>query len=208
MTRDQDSINDLENGCSEGPADLNGGGEADSDQTATLLDHIAAAVDEIAGSADRYHDRAQQREGVIDYLRSELDLLRRGERRGLLRPLLADMCRMRNDLLRQADTLPSDFDAERARKLLGSYADDLELTLDSNGVTTYAPDSGDAFNPRMHRRVQGTVAASPDQAGLIADVRRDGYLDIAANSPIAPAEVVVYTAPAADEPAPDSEGEQ
>ena len=79
---------------------------------------IAAAVRDLASSAERYHERAQQREGVIDYLRSELDVLRRGERRGLLRPLLADMCRLRNDLLRQASGLPADYDAKKAAELL------------------------------------------------------------------------------------------
>ena len=34
-------------------------------------------------------------------------------------------------------------------------------------------------------------AADPALAGRIAGVRRDGYLDVEANSPIAPAEVVV-----------------
>ena len=75
---------------------------------------IAAAIHRLANSAENYHDRAQQREGVIDYLRSELELLRRGERRGLLRPLLTQMCRLRADLLRQAATLPADFDAAKA----------------------------------------------------------------------------------------------
>lgn len=59
-------------------------GTAASEQSDT---EIAAAVHRLADSAEHYHDRAQQREGVIDYLRSELELLRRGERRGLLRPL-------------------------------------------------------------------------------------------------------------------------
>ena len=67
-----------------------------------LLAQVASATQEIAAAADRYHARAEQREGVIDYLRSELDLLRRGERRGLLRPVLAEICRLRDDLLRQA----------------------------------------------------------------------------------------------------------
>jgi molecular chaperone GrpE len=157
------------------------------------MTEISAAVRELASSAARYHDRAAQREGVIDYLRSEVELLRRGERRGLLRSLLADMCRLRNDLLRQASGLPADYDAEKAAELLLSYAESIELTLESNGVVTYAPDSGDAFDPRMHRRVKGEATTDPALAGRIAGVQRDGYLDIEANSPIAPAEVTVFT---------------
>ena len=156
------------------------------------MTEISAAVRELASSAGRYHDRATQREGVIDHLRSEVELLRRGERRGLLRPLLTDMCRLRNDLLRQASGLPADYDAEKAAELLLSYAESIQLTLESNGVVTYAPDSGDAFDPRMHRRVKGEATTDPALAGRIAGVQRDGYLDLDANSPLAPAEVTVF----------------
>ena len=156
------------------------------------LAEIAVRVREIASASDRYHARAEQREGVIDYLRSELDLLRRGERRGVLRPVLAELCRLRNDLLKQAGTLPADFGADKAADLLRSYAETIELTLESNGVVTYAPDSGDPFNPRMHRRVSGEPTAEAALAGHVAVIRRDGYLDIEADSPITPAEVTVY----------------
>jgi molecular chaperone GrpE (heat shock protein) len=156
---------------------------------------ITAAVRDLATSAERYHDRAQQRESVIDYLRSELEVLRRGERRGLLRPLLTDMCRLRNDLIRQASGLPADYDATRAAELLLSYAESIQITLEANGVVTFAPNDGEPFDPRMHRRVKGQDTTDPALAGRIADVRRDGYLDIEANSPLTPAEVAVFAIP-------------
>jgi molecular chaperone GrpE len=174
--------------------------DKDGDVTATTpevaqpeaMGEISTALGRVAEASERYHARAEQREGVIDYLRSELDVLRRGERRGLLRPLLTDMCRLRDDLLKQADTLPPDFDAAKAADLLRSYAETIELTLESNGVVTFTPDSGDLFNPRMHRRTTGEATADATLAGHIAGIRRDGYLDIEANTPIAPAEVTVY----------------
>ncbi|MGD0560648.1 MAG: nucleotide exchange factor GrpE [Streptosporangiaceae bacterium] len=173
----------------------------------TQLAEFAAIVREVAELSQRYHARAEQREGVIDFLRSELDALRQGERRGVLRPMLAELCRLREDLLGQADTLPGDFDAAKAAGLLRSYAETLELTLENNGVVTYAPDSGDLFDPRLHRRAGGEPTADPALAGHVARVRRDGYLDMEANSPIAPAEVTVFTAvkpsqPLIGEPAP------
>jgi molecular chaperone GrpE len=159
-----------------------------------VLAEVVVSMREIADAADRYHARAEQREEVIDYLRSELDLLRRGERRGLLRPVLADLCRLRDDLLKQASTLPADFTADKAADLLRSYAETIELTLESNGVITYAPDGGDLFDPRMHRRISGEPTDDPTRTGHVAAVKRDGYLDIEANSPIAPAEVTVFAA--------------
>lgn len=158
------------------------------------LAELAAAVRDLAGAAERYHDRAAQREGVIDYLRSELETLRRGERRGLLRPLLTEMCRLRNDLLRQAATLPPDYDAEQAAELLLSFAETVNLALENNGVASYTPGEDTPFDPRRHRRLRGAESVDPAQYGRIARVLRDGYLDIEANSPIVPAEVTVFMA--------------
>jgi molecular chaperone GrpE len=205
-----------------GPADEDGTGPADEDGAAApestagtgepaaapvpqdleaaltaMLTEISATVREVAQLSQRYHARAEQREGVIDLLRSEVEVLRRGERRGLLRPVLADLCRLRGDLLAQAATLPADFDAAKAADLLRSYAESIELTLAGNGVVTFAPDGGERFDPRLHRRVDSEPATDPALAGHVAGVRRDGYLDIEANSPITPAEVTVFAAPKA-----------
>jgi molecular chaperone GrpE len=178
------------------------------DQTAALLITVSENVERLATSAEHYHARAEQREGVIDHLHSEVDMLRRGERRGLLRPLLVEMCRLRNDLLRQAEDLPGDFDADRARLLLRSYAESVELALEDSGVATFAPERGDPFQPRLHRRVGGEPADDSDVAGCVARVRRAGYLDIEANTPIVPAEVVLFvpgSAGLAESPAPPPE---
>lgn len=160
---------------------------------------IAAAIHRLADSAENYHARAQQREGVIDLLRSELELLRRGERRGLLRPLLTQMCRLHADLVRQAATLPPDFDAAKAVRLLESYAETLAEALEDNGVVTYQPDEGDPFNPRRHRQVKRQPTTDPALAGQVAAVRQPGYLDIEADSPLAPAEVTVFMAAKEDQ---------
>lgn len=189
------------------PALSDSGASESPDADGEVIAGIAASVRELADSAERYHIRAEQRENVIDHLRAEVDRLRRGERRGLLRPLLVEICRLRNDLLRQAGELPRDFDAERAALLLRSYAESVELALENNGVVSFAPASGDAFDPRMHRRVGAEPTPDPAFAGRIAQVRRDGYLDVDANSPIAPAEVVVFAA-AAPESLQDKREEQ
>ena len=168
------------------------GGATDGDQVERALAEISVTVRELAGSAERYHDRAAQREGVIDYLRAELETLRRGERRGLLRPLLTEMCRLRNDLLRQAATLPQDYDADQAAKLLVSFAETVELALENNGVANYSAGEGEPFDPRRHRRLRGAESDDPAKAGRVAQPLRDGYLDIETDSPIVHAEVTVF----------------
>lgn len=170
---------------------------------------IAETLERLAASAERCHARAEQRERVIGHLHAEVDRLRQGERRGLLRPLLVEVCRLRSDLLRQAEGLPNDFDADRARLLLRSYADSIELALEDNGVAAYAPAPGDRFEPRLHRRVGGEPAGDPEHAGRIARVRRSGYLDLDTNMPMAPAEVVLFTpASTASPPSPAPPGER
>lgn len=180
-----------------GPADAAASGAVppsgpDGQDTAgAVLAGISADIQRLLVASERYHARAEQREGVIDHLRAEVERLRRGERRGLLRPLLAEMCRLRDDLLRQAEDLPGEFDAERARLLLRSYADSVMVALEDNGVVAFTPADGEPFNPRMHRRVGGEQAGNPGQAGRIARVRRSGYLDVETVNPIALAEVTL-----------------
>ena len=53
--------------------DASGGPDAADAVAEPALAQLSAAVRELAGAAERYHDRAAQREGVIDYLRSELE---------------------------------------------------------------------------------------------------------------------------------------
>jgi molecular chaperone GrpE len=199
----QQAVDQAEAGLAAGPT-----AAGPRDHSGALLLTISESMERLAASAERYHARAEQREGVIDHLHDEVDRLRRGERRGLLRPLLVEMCRLRNDLLRQAEDLPGDFDADRARLLLRSYAESVELALEDGGVATFAPETGDRFEPRMHRRVGGESIDDPEAVGRVAQVRRSGYLDVDTNTPIAPAEVVLYVsaAPGTRQGAPGEQG--
>lgn len=164
----------------------------DGEASQVTLAELTAEVRRLAAAAEQYQERASQREGVIDYLRSELDLLRRGERRGLLRPILTEMSRLHADIARQVTSLPPDYTAVQAANLLDSYADSLKGALEDNGVVTYAPLAGDHFDPRRHRRIKSLSTPDPDLDGRIAAVSKVGYLDIEADSPLSPADVILY----------------
>lgn len=163
---------------------------------------LAAAVDRLTAETQRHHVRAEQRERVVDRLHEEVQVLRRGERRGLLRPLLTEVSRLRADLLRQSESLPADYDADRARLLLLSFADSVEILLADNGVVAYRPEPGDPFEAQTHRPVGRVPADAPEQVGLVAAVRREGYQDVEAGLPLSPAEVTVFVAGPAATPAP------
>ena len=148
----------------------------------------------------RYHERASQRERVIESLSAELDELRRGERRSLLRPVLLELCRLRNDLLKQANDLPSSFTSEDAGDLLRSYAETVELALEDGGVRPFDPDVAEPFDIRRHRRVGSQPTQDEALIGMVAVVRRSGYLEAEMPRPLTPADVVVYERSAAPLP--------
>jgi molecular chaperone GrpE len=164
------------------------GATATSDPLATL----AAAVELLTADSQKYHQRAAHRESMIDRLHFEVEKLRGGERRSLLRPLLTEVARVRNDLLRQAETLPADFDASKAALLLRSFADSLDFALEDNGVSTYTPGIGDSFEPRVHRGVGRIPADIPEQVNTVASVRTPGYRDLETGQVISSAQVLLY----------------
>ena len=186
MAPDVDSVVNAGDTAGTGPA------IPDEPGTGVTLAELTTEVQRLAAATERYQERADQREGIIDYLRSELDLLRRGERRELLRPILTEMTRLHADLARQATSLPEQFSADMAARLLGNYADSVKDALEDNGVVTYLPEVGDPFDPRRHRQVKSVATPDPGLDGQVAAVRKAGYLDIEAGSLLSPAEVTLY----------------
>lgn len=157
------------------------------------LDEVKEQLLQILSETEKYNTRAAQREGVIDSMHAELEGLRHGERRSLLRPLVSEVCRLRDDILRQADALPDPFDASKTADLLRSYADSLEFALEDNGISSYAPKVGDAYEVRLHRASGKTPTTDASLAGTIATVVSPGYRDIEAETVIAAARVTVFT---------------
>jgi molecular chaperone GrpE len=167
---------------------------AETAEAVDRLADLAAAVAALAEDSRRYHQRAEQRENLITALNEQLDTLRRGERRSLLRPSLAALIRLRDDLRRQAGQLPENYDAVRAAALLQSFADEIEVALADNGVTTESVAIGDAFDPRTHRGSAKKPAPDPALVGTVAEVRSDRYVDVETGHALATASVVVYVA--------------
>lgn len=192
------------------PADPAGKGpehETPAEPPADPIGELTAAVTRLVTESEKHHARASHREMVIDNLHAEAERLRTGERRGTIRPLLMAVARVRDDLMRQAAQLPSDFDAERAQKLLQSFADSIEIVLDDYGVSTCTPAVGDEFDARRHRAVSSTPTHDAALVKTIASVRRDGYQDVEVGAPLKHAEVVIYIeAPVAEAPAAEAPG--
>jgi molecular chaperone GrpE len=162
------------------------------DGPTTGLDEVREELRLLRKAVEQHHERAAARERVIDKLNTELDRLRLGDRRSLLRPVLLELCRLRDDLLKQTGSLSATFSADQAQKLLESYADTVELALEAHAVLPFAPGPGERFDPRRHRRVSTVPTAEESRHGTIATTDRSGYTDEETDRVLQHAGVVLF----------------
>ncbi len=157
---------------------------------------LEAAVEAgLAAVHDRLADataRAAARERVIDRQHAEIERLRSAERSGLLRPVITDLYRLRNDLLRQAATTPDTISAEQVRGLLRSYADEVRDTLERCGVAVLSAPPGTRFEPGRHHVTAVRSTTEPGRDGTVAELVGDGYLDTDTGKVVAPARVTLF----------------
>lgn len=188
----------------EGDAVSNG----DTEQSPAEPDRLAELVSitgELVEQTRSHHVRAAAREKVIDNLHEEVQRLRVGEQALLLRPVVVDLQTLRNDLLRQARTVPGELSARQVTDLLESFALSVEQVLERCGSTPVRPDPGTPFSARDHRAVKVVEAASEDEDSTIAEVVADGYHDANLDRVTTPARVHVRKwsgPPAQDSPEP------
>ncbi|SDC89388.1 nucleotide exchange factor GrpE [Actinokineospora iranica] len=176
----------------------NSASEQAADKADDKADDLAAAL---AEAARAYHLRAEARERVIDNLHAEVERLRVGERNLLLRPVIVDLQKLRDDLARQAAGLPEQVTRAQMADLLDSFALSVEQALERCGTVPVRPEVGDSFSARAHRAVKVVAAASAEEDGTVAAVVADGYLDTRTDRVTTPARVHVrrWTPPAEPE---------
>jgi molecular chaperone GrpE len=152
---------------------------------------IEAKLDAVAGQVKAERDRAIAQERVIDYLHGELDRLRSNDRVEQLRPVVADLRRLRAGLLRQAGTLPAGLSRAATSALLESFALDVELALERCGLTVLVVEPDEQFCAARHQVVRTEATGDVRLDGAVAGVVEDGYVQIGSGKVVAPAKVVV-----------------
>jgi molecular chaperone GrpE len=120
------------------------------------------------------HRRAAHRETVIDRLHEENQRLRDGFGRLILRPVTSDLIRLHDQLAREARRLDA---AGQDGRLLGSFADDVELILDRCGIEVFSAEPGDAFEGGRHRAVGVVPCADESQHNTVAEVVAPGFYE-------------------------------
>jgi molecular chaperone GrpE len=157
-----------------------------------VLSELRASLAGLESRAAQEHDRAQAREAVIDRLHAEVERLRAGEARTLLRPAVTDLRRLREDLLTQACSVPETMARGDVTALLESYADSVALILERCGIVTVKPAKDTRFDPRQQQVTDIAETGDRNLDGLVAAIVSEGYAEADGGRPVVPARVVVY----------------
>ncbi|MGH3768268.1 MAG: nucleotide exchange factor GrpE [Pseudonocardiaceae bacterium] len=137
-------------------------------------------------------DRALARERVIDRQHEEIERLRSIERAGQLRPMVTDLGRLRNGLLRQAGTVPTQMTGSQVANLLESFAATVEETLERCGIAVLPCEVGVAFAPNNHQVVGVAEINDPEHDATVAEVIQDGYAEIDGGRVVVPARIRLH----------------
>ncbi|MBV8994154.1 MAG: nucleotide exchange factor GrpE [Pseudonocardiales bacterium] len=156
------------------------------------LTGLEAGLTEMARQFASENARALARERVIDRQHAEIERLRGIERTGQLRPVVTDLCRLRNGLLRQAGTIPAEMTGPQVATLLESFAATVQETLERCGVTVLLQEAGAAFAPSRQQVASVVEINDPERDGTVAEVVQDGYAEIAGGKVVVPARVKVH----------------
>ncbi|MFN2478486.1 MAG: nucleotide exchange factor GrpE [Pseudonocardiaceae bacterium] len=163
-----------------------------SAELALRLTAVEAGLAEVAQQFAGESARALARERVIDRQHEEIERLKVIERGGQLRPIVTDLCRLRNGLLRQAGTVPEEITGPQVASLLVSFAATVEEILERCGVVVLPRDVGAPF-ASSRQEVAGVVEINhPERDGTVADVVQDGYAAIHDGRTVVPARVRVH----------------
>lgn len=168
------------------------GAKDPQDLVLAAIGEIRASMADLISQVTREHDRAQARERIIDRLHQEAEGLKAGQTREVLRPVVADLRRLRDDLVTQARSVPETMARRDVAALLESYADSVALILERCGVIPVRPAPETTFDAHRQQVSGVTETAQPTLDGTIASVVNDGYAEVGTGQQVAPARVIVY----------------
>jgi molecular chaperone GrpE len=189
---------DRRGGLPDAPAGAESGVESGAAEpvVAVRLAAVEEAVTALAARLDRESERAAARERVIDRQHADIERLRGDERVGVLRPVVTDLCRLRNDLLRQALAVPAEVSPAQVAALLDSYAVSVEEALLRCGVEVLPCEVGSPFTPGRQQVARVVEVDDPQRHGTVAEVVQDGYAEVDGGRVVLATRVAVHRTPA------------
>jgi molecular chaperone GrpE (heat shock protein) len=168
---------------------------ATQEQSRTVIgtqQEIIERLELIEQQAGEYQRRSAHAESVIDRLHAENQELRDNARSSVFEPVAADLIRLYDSLSQEADRLAGAEAAPAVAKLMMSFADDVELTLDRCGFEPVGAAAGDPFIVGQHAAVG--VDATDDESlnNTVARVVATGLRDKATGVVRRPLKARVY----------------
>jgi molecular chaperone GrpE (heat shock protein) len=149
-------------------------GEGQGDAEAALSGELAGRLDKIEAQLAEFHRRAAHRESVIDQLHLENQQLRVGFGRIILDPVVTDLIRLYDQLVREVRRLETD--GQDAR-LLWSFAEDVAQILDRCGIEIFSAEPGDPFERDRHRALAVVACDDEVRHNTVAEVVAVGFLE-------------------------------
>lgn len=116
-----------------------------------------------------FHRRAAHREQVIDRLHEENQQLRQGGHRVVLRPVIADLIRLHDQLAREARRDPGG--------ILPSFVAEVAEILDRCGIEVFEAEPGEAYRTDLHRPLAVIPTADPGLHNTVAEAAGAGFRD-------------------------------
>jgi molecular chaperone GrpE len=160
-------------------------------------DPLVATLTAVDQELRAFHERAAHREAVIDRLHEENQILRAGQVRTALQPVLADLAKLYDGLSQQAARLAGEPAAAAEHALWASFADDVALALERYGTDIITARPGEAYDRGRHVAVGSVESADPAARGTVAQMLAVGLADQDSGQIRRPVRVRVYQVPAA-----------
>ena len=149
----------------DGPAILDGPSQAGD---------LAGRLDTIEAQLTEFHRRSAHRESVIDQLHEENQRLRAGMGRLILEPVVTDLIRLYDQLVREVRRLEAEGQDSR---LIWSFAEDVVQILERCGIEVFSAEPGVAFDRDRHRALAAVGCDEESRHNTVAEVVAVGFLE-------------------------------
>lgn len=145
------------------------------------LEVLAEAVTCLQQSLSASLRTQENQQELLDRMHAEREELRDAERRRQRDPVLRDLIQLADTCLRNSRQWHTRGDvsqetAERVSSVLLDAAADVRLILERQGVEVVGPVVGDPFSRSESKAIGTLPTADAAQDGLVAEVRKSGYL--------------------------------
>lgn len=133
----------------------------------------------------------EQKEKIIDKMHEELQKLKSDLYKNLIRPVLGDVLRIRDNMRRMETDLNKKYpDGMVPIKVFSDYSLDLADLLEEHGVEIFEEKAGTSFIPVKQKVINRVVTSNKELTGIISRTISSGY--IYNGQVISPQKVDVY----------------